>query len=532
MKTTEHDIEESRDVENIHYMRLMALLQELVREKGYKGAARVLEIDPQTVTESAKTGRLTRRVRDSLERALQEGVGSAAERQRKRNEELEGRVEGVAGAVETLGKEVRRRLSAIEGAVAGPGRDDPQGTGAGHAGAGPQPEGSGEAQAGAARPGRKPPTKPSMRREYPDLATREPAPDDEVRRAFAKPGNEHLIALHWRRFLEGALGNGVSEETTRRIFAKVNGHYMFPESHSHAFAVTAYQAAWLKRHHPLEFFTALMNNQPMGFYPLETLKQDARRFGVPFRNPCVNRSRAVCAPEEGAVRLGLQLIRDVGEEAARCIVEEREERGPYAGAGDLVRRTGLKPQAVLSLVQAGAFDALTPNRRAALWDAGLSIRPSGSGQRAFPVSTEDSAPDLADFTAYERMVGEYRVMGVYPRGHLMEFVRPTLSPRVLPTAAVEEADEGEEVLLAGWPVARQHPRGKDGTVFVTIEDETGDVQLILWPHVFARHRRELGSRVLLVRGVVSRWDGTTIVIVSHVRPIDARVPMPAAHDWH
>ena len=103
-------------MENIHHMRLMALLQELVREKGYKGAARVLEIDPQTVTDSAKTGRLTRRVRDSLERALQEGVGSAAERQRKRNEELEGRVEGlagevkgVAGEVEALGKEVRSR---------------------------------------------------------------------------------------------------------------------------------------------------------------------------------------------------------------------------------------------------------------------------------------------------------------------------------------------------------------------------------------------------------------------------------------
>ena len=141
MKTTEHGIENSRDVENIHHMRLMALLQELVREKGYKGAARVLEIDPQTVTDSAKTGRLTRRVRDSLERALQEGVGSAAERQRKRNEELEGRVEGLAGEVkgvagevetlagevETLGKEVRRRLSGIEGAVAALGRDDPQG---------------------------------------------------------------------------------------------------------------------------------------------------------------------------------------------------------------------------------------------------------------------------------------------------------------------------------------------------------------------------------------------------------------------
>ena len=120
------------------------------------------------------------------------------------------------------------------------------------------------------------------------------------------------------------------------------------------------------------------------------------------------------------------------------MVEEREERhGPYAGAGDLVRRTGLKPQAALSLAMAGAFDALTPNRRVALWDAGLSIRPSGGGQRAFPVSTGDSVPNLADFTAYERMVGEYWVMGVYPRGHLMEFMRPRLSSHVLPTAAVE-----------------------------------------------------------------------------------------------
>ena len=198
MKTTEHGIENSKDVENIHHMRLMALLQELVREKGYKGAARVLEIDPQTVTDSAKTGRLTRRVRDSLERALQEGVGSAAERQRKRNEELEGRVEGlagevkgVAGEVEALGKEVRRRLSGIEGAVAALGRDDPQGTGAGHAGAGPQPEGSGGA--GATRAGRKPPSKPSMRREYPDLATREPAPDDEEIFGEAWP-----LIVEWR----------------------------------------------------------------------------------------------------------------------------------------------------------------------------------------------------------------------------------------------------------------------------------------------------------------------------------------------
>ena len=133
-----------------------------------------------------------------------------------------------------------------------------------------------------------------------DVAGMTAAEADQVRRAFARPNNDHLIAMYRRRFLQGAAGNGVQEDVALKIFGKINGHYMFPESHSHAFAVTAYQAAWLKRYHPLEFFVTLMNNQPMGFYPVETLKQDARRFGVPFLNPCVNRSGVRCIPHRGA----------------------------------------------------------------------------------------------------------------------------------------------------------------------------------------------------------------------------------------
>ena len=182
-----------------------------------------------------------------------------------------------------------------------------------------------------------------------DVAGMTAAQADEIRRAFAKPNNEHLIAMHRRRFLEGAREKGVPEDVAGRIFTKINGQYMFPESHSHAFAVSAYQAAWLKRYHPVEFFVALVNNQPMGFYPVETLKQDARRFGVPFLNPCVNRSGVDCIPCGESVLLGLRLVKDVGETSAQAIVEERERHGPYAGAADLVRRTGLKPQAVESL---------------------------------------------------------------------------------------------------------------------------------------------------------------------------------------
>ena len=204
MRTTEHGIEDSRDVDNVHHMRLMALLQELVREKGYKGAARVLEIDPQTVTDSAKTGRLSRRVRDSLERALQEGVGSAAERQRRRNEELEGRIAALEQGHEELGKEVRRRLSSIEGEVSSLRRDGPQGTGAGHAGAGPTQADEAQSGSGKRGAGRKPPSKPSMRREYPDLVTREAAEDDEE--IF---GDAYSLIVEWRELKDSHPNEGV-----------------------------------------------------------------------------------------------------------------------------------------------------------------------------------------------------------------------------------------------------------------------------------------------------------------------------------
>ncbi len=365
-----------------------------------------------------------------------------------------------------------------------------------------------------------------------DVAGMTAAQADEVRRAFTKPNNAHLIAMHWQQFLEGAQRRGVPEPIAEKIFGKINGHYMFPESHSHAFAITAYQAAWLKRYYPLEFFIGLMNNQPMGFYPLETLKQDAQSFGVSFLNPCVNHSQVRCTPAEDAVLLGLQFVNNVGAEMAQRIVAERESGGPYTGASDFVRRTGVKSQTVQSLVQAGAFDAISPNRREALWDSGLAIRPGRHGQHAFAVATAESVPRLADFNDFERMVGEYAVMGIHPKGHLMEHFRPSLGPNVLPTVAIEDVAEGERIQVAGWPVARQHPRGRDGTVFVTIEDEVGSVQLILWPRVFARHRRALGSQVILATGKVSRWDGTTNVIVSAVQALDASVPMPASHDWH
>ncbi|MDE2841791.1 MAG: hypothetical protein OXN21_00260 [Chloroflexota bacterium] len=176
MKTTGHGIDDSRDVENVYHLRLMTLLQELVRDKGHHGAARVLEIDQKTVAESARTGVLTRRVRQALERALQEGVGAAAARQRERNDRLEERLEQLEQDHYALGKEARRRLAAVEGEVAGLRGKEKGGDGL----AGTEQTDSGRSEAKAASgAGTNPPSRPLPRREYLDLATLEPAGDDE-----------------------------------------------------------------------------------------------------------------------------------------------------------------------------------------------------------------------------------------------------------------------------------------------------------------------------------------------------------------
>ena len=205
MKTTEHGIVDSKDVENVYHMRLMTLLQELVRERGYKGAARVLEIDQRTVAESARTGKLSRKMREALERALQEGVGSAAARQRERNDRLEERLTELETGHDALAKEMRRRMAALEGEMAGLKRDDAgaKTTGAGHTGAGPTQGQSAGSKNGAALQDGEPPARTATRREYPELATLVPAEDDKE--VFGRAWN---LIVEWRKLKESHPNEG------------------------------------------------------------------------------------------------------------------------------------------------------------------------------------------------------------------------------------------------------------------------------------------------------------------------------------
>ena len=203
-----------------------------------------------------------------------------------------------------------------------------------------------------------------------------------------------------------------------------------------------------------------MNSQPMGFYPMETIKEDARRFGVPFLNPCVNRSDVKCTPEKDSVLLGLGIVRDVGVESAKLIVQERERHGPYSSAGDLVRRTGLKPQTVHSLVMAGAFDSITTNRRR---PCGMQASPSDPRETAKEQCLCLQLPAFhTSLTSpiKKKMAGEYSVIGSYPRvtswtssgppSLQMSYAPPTSTPCPRRTSSCSRAGPWPGSTLGAW----------------------------------------------------------------------------------
>ena len=202
-----------------------------------------------------------------------------------------------------------------------------------------------------------------------DVAGFSPSQADQLRRAFGRRHNQTLLQEFWDLFLDGARQRGVSQAEAETIFGKFNGQYMFPESHAFAFGITAYQASWLKLHYPLEFFVAIFNQQPMGFYNLETLKEDAKRHGIRVLNPDINLSLVKCTLENGAIRLGVIHVRGLGSATAEAIIKARESRGDFRSIGGFLEHSGVLEETAHNLAGAGAFDSLEPNRRRVKWES-------------------------------------------------------------------------------------------------------------------------------------------------------------------
>src|SRR5690242_1033515 len=296
---------------------------------------------------------------------------------------------------------------------------------------------------------------------------------ESLRRAMSRKRSRDALERHRRRFCEGAAGRGVDEATAMRVFEKVVAfsEFGFPKSHAAAFAILAYQSAWLHRHHPAEFLCSLLNAQPMGFYPPATLLRDGERRGVQMLPPDVNQSMAACTVGDGpSVRIGLGYVKGVGK-SAEDVVAEREQGGPYLDPGDLVRRAPVGRDALAQLVRAGALDAFDRNRRRLLWEIRLHRAPD-QGQLALALDAAPT-PRLAGMTEWERMVADHETMHLTTGPHPMALLRPSLPASLRTSRDLRTDRHGIRVTVAGMMVARQRPATAAGIVFLLLEDEHG-----------------------------------------------------------
>ncbi|HET8863825.1 MAG TPA: DNA polymerase III subunit alpha, partial [Solirubrobacterales bacterium] len=388
-----------------------------------------------------------------------------------------------------------------------------------------------------------------------------------LRRAMSRKRSETAIEEHHDRFLVGAVGaNEVPFETAERIWRQIQGFsgFGFPKAHSAAFGLLAYQSAWLRIHHAPEFLCALLNEQPMGFYPPDALAHEAQRRGVRLAPPDANRSRMLChveTPRRRAskwtdrtlcgpsavesevrgglmVRIGLGYVKGARKEEMEALVAERERGGSYRDIADLASRSGVGRDSLERLAWAGTLDNLVPSggRRLALWEVGVAstgVRHDPGTQMALPLETPD-APALEPLGEWGEAIADYRSTGMTLGEHPMALLRADLGRELLRSADLERVEDGAIVEVAGMVVARQRPETAGGIVFMLLEDERGTVNLIVPPAVYERHRAEVRTSPLLrVKGRLERREGTTNVLVStvaelHREPAELSPGGPAA----
>jgi error-prone DNA polymerase len=353
-----------------------------------------------------------------------------------------------------------------------------------------------------------------------------------LRRAMSRKRSEEAIEAYRARFVAGAIGKGVDAETADAVYDKLAGFsgFGFPKSHAAAFGLLAYQSTWLRHHYPREFLAALLNAQPMGFYPPASLVRDAQRRGVEVRPVDVNRSGAKCGLEPpandpdhkrpGAVRIGLEYVQSLGEPGAKAVVEERERRGPFAGVRELAQRVELYRDRLEALVASGACDEFG-ERRQLLWELGLAFRPasvpgSGGEARQLTLSLDPSAstPELPEQTPWERMLADYRLTSLSVGTHPLALLRPRLPEEVVSSRDLVDRPHGGRIAVAGLAVARQRPATANGVVFMLLEDEFGQVNLIVPPPVYRRFRPLVRAEPLvLARGRFERSGRNQNVLV-------------------
>jgi error-prone DNA polymerase len=346
-----------------------------------------------------------------------------------------------------------------------------------------------------------------------------PGEADQLRRAMAAWKRKGGLGHFEERLIRGMRERGYAEEFARQIFRQILGfgEYGFPESHAASFALLVYVSAWLKRHEPAAFTAALVNSQPMGFYAPSQLMQQARRQGVEVRAMDVRSSDWDCTLERRddgspALRLGLRLVKGLSEAAARRLVAARAA-GAFADVQELAERAQLERRELGCLAAAGALAGLAGHRYRAAWNVAgveppLPVLPQPRISEGIPLLR---APGEG-----EDIVADYVHAGLTLRRHPLALLRTRLEARgVLTAARLREMQHGVTVRTAGLVITRQRPGSAQGVTFVTLEDETGYVNLIVWRNVAERQRQALvGSRLLGVAGEL-QTEGEVMHVIAH-----------------
>lgn len=353
---------------------------------------------------------------------------------------------------------------------------------------------------------------------------------DELRRSMATFKSRGGVSKFRDKLVAGMIANGYTQDFAEKTFAQLEGFgsYGFPESHAASFALVAYASSWIKCHHPDVFCTALVNSQPMGFYSVAQIVTDARQHGVEVRPVCINTSRWDCTMEpimgtkRFAVRLGMRVVKGLSQKDAAKIILARADQ-PFLSANDVWRRSGVPTDALVALAEADAFlPSLELERRQALWDIkALRDEPlelwAAADEREAKTLSEMQEPEITLKSMMEgrEVVEDYLHTGLTLRAHPVSFLRCDLTAkRIVTCAEAMRERDGRWLWIAGLVLVRQRPGSAKGVMFLTLEDETGIINVVVWPKIFERQRRVLMTATLMgVHGKIQR-EGDIVHLVA------------------
>ena len=351
------------------------------------------------------------------------------------------------------------------------------------------------------------------------IANFTPGEADSLRRAMSRKRPKEAMHKMKQRFIEGARENGVNATQANRVFSALEGfaEYGFCKSHAAGFALLCYQSAWLKKYYPPEFYCALLNNQPMGFYSPEVIVRDAKRHGIEISPVDINKNSNRCTVEDGKIRLGFMYIKEAGKKAVSQIMAERQ-KGAYLSLEDFYFRTTLERKLTENLILAGAFDSFGYPKRQLLWQLG-SLQKRHPGE--LPLEFRDVKVSLPEFTELEEMKADYEVQGFPLKYHPMQLLRKEISrDGLLKSSEIAQLFPDTQVKMAGYVITRQRPATAKGFAFMTLEDEEGTVNVVVKPRIYERYRQVFRLEPLIVvEGAIQERDGNLNIVANRLTPL-------------